>query len=329
MTTELKIKDLVIDDEYGVITDSATIVETAKKMKELNVPDLVVTDKSKKVLGIVADFDIVQNIVAEGNNPAKTKVTQAMYTIAPVTLDTPVIEAFNRMQKLNVNVVPVIENDKLLGVATVQDCWSDLEDSAPTEDEVGFIEVANPKMAELWLTGIAVFLAFLFGVIFPLAGIFGFFKGAPADVGPLFGAADILGGEVTFYLFNAHGSNFFSSYFALMSRNGWWVISFIWSLVFLIVGLVGLFSLLYTAYADLNNTRTGDLVRWYLPGAVVVVMIIQWILFAIATGGATVTLDVGGFIFSLLAMILILVGIFRDLVFRQDPKAGKAAEVAK
>jgi hypothetical protein len=57
-------------------------------------------------------------------------------------------------------------------------------------------------------------------------------------------------------------------------------------------------------------------------------MIIQWILFAIATGGATVILDVGGFIFSLLAMILILVGIFRDLVFRQEPKAGEASEVA-
>jgi len=327
MTTEFKIKDLVIDDEYGIISDSATIVETAKKMKELGVPDLVVMDSEKKVLGIVADFDIVQNIIAEGKDPSTTKATQAMYTIPPVTLETPVAEAFHRMQKLNVNVVPVIEKDKLLGVATIQDCWSYIPEEI--DDEVGLIAVSNPKMAELWLTGISTFLALLLGIVFPLAGIFGFFKGAPADVGSLFGAADILRGDVTFYLFNAHGTNFFSSYISLMARNGWWVVSFIWSLILLIVGLVGLFSLLYTAYADLNNTRTGNLVRWYLPGAVVIAIIIQWILFAIATASATLTLDVGGFIFSLLAVILILVGMFRDFVFVQEAKAGKAAAEAK
>ena len=35
---EYFIKDLVIDDEYGVIDSNATIQEAAKKMKELGVP---------------------------------------------------------------------------------------------------------------------------------------------------------------------------------------------------------------------------------------------------------------------------------------------------
>ena len=60
---EFFVKDLVIDDEYGIIDSKATIQEAAKKMKELGVPDLVVVD-NEKVLGVIADIDIVQNIVA-------------------------------------------------------------------------------------------------------------------------------------------------------------------------------------------------------------------------------------------------------------------------
>jgi CBS domain-containing protein len=36
-------------------------------MKELGVPDLVVVEgEAKKVLGVIADFDIIQDVIAEG-----------------------------------------------------------------------------------------------------------------------------------------------------------------------------------------------------------------------------------------------------------------------
>ncbi|MFW9819790.1 MAG: CBS domain-containing protein, partial [Candidatus Thorarchaeota archaeon] len=64
---EYFVKDLIIDDEYGIIESNATIQEAAQKMKELGVPDLVVIDgENQEVLGVIADFDIVQNTVAEG-----------------------------------------------------------------------------------------------------------------------------------------------------------------------------------------------------------------------------------------------------------------------
>ena len=113
---EYFIKDLVIDDEYGVINSNATIQEAAKKMKELGVPDLVVVEeKSDKVLGVIADFDIIQNVVAKGSDPKEEKVISTMYKIKPVSLDDTVTEAFARMRDLNVNVVPVVENGKLVG----------------------------------------------------------------------------------------------------------------------------------------------------------------------------------------------------------------------
>ena len=71
---EYFVRDLVIDDEYGIIDSNATIQDAAKKMKELGVPDLVVVEiENQKVLGVIADFDIVQNTVAEGKD-VKTEI---------------------------------------------------------------------------------------------------------------------------------------------------------------------------------------------------------------------------------------------------------------
>jgi len=135
---EYFIKDLVIDDEYGVIDSNATIQTAAKKMKELGVPDLVVVEeKSDKVLGVIADFDIIQNVVAKGSDPKEEMVISTMYKIKSMSLDDPVTEAFARMRDLNVNVVPVVENEKLVGVCTIQDCWSYIPDQ--DYDEVGLI----------------------------------------------------------------------------------------------------------------------------------------------------------------------------------------------
>ena len=70
---EYLVKDLVIDDEYDTIDADAKVIDAAKKMKKLGIPDLVVVEKgSNKVLGVVADFDIVENSTsisaAKGNN---------------------------------------------------------------------------------------------------------------------------------------------------------------------------------------------------------------------------------------------------------------------
>ena len=172
---EYFVKDLVIDDEYGVIDSNATIQEAAKKMKEIGVPDLVVIEeKTQEVLGVIADFDIVKNDVAEGTDTKTVKVLSTMYKISPVTLETPVTEAFNRMRDLHVNVIPVIKDKKLVGVCTIQDCWSYIPDQ--TVDEVGLIPVRNTKVAEFWFASVCVILGFTLGIILPLAGIFGFVR---------------------------------------------------------------------------------------------------------------------------------------------------------
>jgi len=315
------VKDLVIDDDYGIIDSKATIQEAAKKMKELGVPDLVVVEEStENVLGVIGDFDIVQNVVATGGDPKTEKVIAAMYKITPVTLETPVVEAFARMRDLDVNIVPVIENGILKGVCTIQDCWSYIPDE--NIDDIGLIPVANTRVAEFWFASVCSIIAFIFGIILPLVGMFGFFKADQAAIMSLLGLADVRGGVLTFYLFEAHGPDFFVPIINLFSRAGViWLLIVIVSVLLLVFGFIGLFALIYTSFADARNLRTSRIIRYVAPGLLILFMALLWILFAIGFAVATppvlASLDGVGLIMSILSMILILAALNRDYIFRQ------------
>jgi CBS domain-containing protein len=317
---EYLVENLVIDDEYGVIESNATIQDAAKKMKSLGVPDLVVEDaESKKVLGVIADFDIIQNVVAEGSDPGTASVLSAMYKIEPVRLKTTVQEAFERMQALQVNVVPVVEKDKLIGVCTIQDCWSYIPDK--TVDSVGLIPIANTRTAEFWFASTCAILGFVLGILLPLIGAYGFFLGKQADLLSFFGFADIRGGIIEFELFEARGIDFLVPFANLIARNGViWVFIIINGFIILILGILGLFALIYASFSDARSIRTGFLVRKIIPFLLILFMILEWILYAIAFGSAgpavNVSIDSLGLTISILAMLLFLGAIYRDYVFR-------------
>ena len=318
---EFFVRDLIIDDQYGVIKSTATVQDAAKKMKELGVPDLVVVEEgTEKVVGVIADFDIVQNVVAEGADSSNAKVISTMYKIDPVNLDTSVSVAFTRMQNLRVNVVPVVEEGKLVGVASIQDCWSYIPDVIP--DERGLIPVSNTRVAEFWFASIAAVSAFILGILFPLVGVFGFFIAEQADVMTLLGLADVRGGLLFFYLFEAHGTDFFVPILSLIAQGGaiWGVVIAI-STLLSIFGIIGLLALIYSSFADTRNIRTGNMVRFLLPSLVVLLLVLEWIFFAIGFAVSSVPVVVGvdpvGLTMSIISMILIILAINRDYIFKE------------
>jgi len=328
---EYFVRDLVINDEYGIIDSNATIQDAAKKMKELGVPDLVVIKGEKqKVIGVIADFDIIQNIVAEGKEAKTENVISTMYKIDPVSLDTPVTEAFNRMRNLNVNVVPVVENEKLVGVCTIQDCWSYIPDQ--TFDDIGLIPVKNTKVAEFWFASISAIIAFTLGLILPLAGIFGFFIGKYSDLMSLLGMGPIVEDPtLVFSLFDIRGPGIMVPFLDL--NDAIWIVIDIFGILMLIFIIIGLFSIIYTSFSDSRNLQTGWIIRTVIPGLAVFFMVFEWILFGIAFATTnpipTITIDPIGLTMSIISMVLFILAINRDYIFRgiESPEA-KTSEVS-
>ncbi|MFX1379732.1 MAG: cyclic nucleotide-binding/CBS domain-containing protein [Promethearchaeota archaeon] len=316
---EYFVRDLIIDDEYGIISSDATVQDAAKKMKELGVPDLVVVEGTdQKVIGVIADFDIVQNTVAEGKDVKTEKVINTMYKINPVNLDTPVTEAFTRMRNLNVNIVPVVENDKLVGVCTIHDCWSFIPDQ--NVDKIGLIPVKNTRIAEFWFASACAILAFTLGIILPLAGVIGFYTGNQLDLMSLLGLGPV-GGKVTFTLFEARGLGIMVPFLDLFVNNGpIWLVIGIFSIFLLISGIISLFSIVYVGFSDTRNLQTSWILRTIVPGLAVFFMAFEWVLFGIAfaleTPTPIISMDPIGLTLSIISMILILLAINRDYIFR-------------
>jgi CBS domain-containing protein len=315
---EYFVRDLVIDDEYGIINSNATIQETAKKMKELGVPDLVVVEgENQKVLGVIADFDIVQNTVAEGKDVKTEKVISTMYKITPVSLDTPVTEAFTKMRDLNVNIVPVVENEKLVGVCSIHDCWSFIPDQ--NIDQIGLIPVRNTKAAEFWFASVSAIIAFTIGILLPLAGIFGFYSGYYSNLMSLLGMGPIVGDPILFFtLFDVRGVGIMLPYLNLAGSI--WITIDIFSILMLLSGIIGLFAIIYTSFSDTRNLQTSWIIRILVPGLTVFFMAFEWILFGIAftiqTPQPIISIDPIALTLSIISMILLLLAINRDYIFR-------------
>ncbi len=317
---EFLVRDLTIDDEYDTISANASVQDAALKMKENGIPDLVVLDEEKNYKGVIADFDIVTGLVAEGLSPSNSKVTEIMYTIEPVTKNTTISTAFARMRDLDVSVVPVIENNEVVGVATITDCWGYLPEKY--EDEKGLIPVSNPRLTNYSFTLLMTLLYLCFGIFAPLIGIVGYLK-APIAGSTVFSA--------TYYLFEARGASFWLRYIDIHGQYEllWLGIS-IFGIIFIILGLFSAYAIFQWAYADYRIIKVNR--NWQAIGVSlgISILIVEWLLFvlfnflgALRVSSSLITFDLGGLILTGLAILCLLAAVSRDILFRETSSSQK------
>ncbi len=103
-----------------VIGVNNTIREAAKKMVENGVGSLVVIDNNENVVGIVTERDLARAI-AEGvdlESPVAEIMSEDVYTVHP---DTGVLKAIEMMKLHNIRHLPVVEDEKLIGIVSLRD----------------------------------------------------------------------------------------------------------------------------------------------------------------------------------------------------------------
>ena len=118
-----KLKDLLTKKENVVIQveSDCIIAAAARKMRDNKVGALMVM-KNDTLSGIFTERDLMSRVVAEGLDPEKVKVSEAMTSsIATVPLETPIREAANIMSQNRIRHLPVLEEGKLYGVISVGD----------------------------------------------------------------------------------------------------------------------------------------------------------------------------------------------------------------
>jgi CBS domain-containing protein len=116
------------------INSAATAQEVAKKMSEIKVSSLLVTDDTGKPIGIVTERNLVRKVVADKFKASAVNVQQIMFS-PPVTIDpnSSMEIAADIMNQNKVKHLLVVEDEDLnkpLGIISATDFAGYLKDTA-------------------------------------------------------------------------------------------------------------------------------------------------------------------------------------------------------
>ena len=116
------------------ITQNRAISDAAILMSENSIGCLVVMDKEAPV-GIITERDFVRRVVAKNLSPSVTKISEVMskplITIDP---DLSVRDAARMMIENKIRRLPVVKDDKLIGIIVVSDFARQLSKKTLTEE---------------------------------------------------------------------------------------------------------------------------------------------------------------------------------------------------
>ena len=103
------------------VETSATVLDAAKKLASANIGALPICD-NEKLQGMITDRDIVVKVLAEGKDPATTKVIDLCEGGAiTIGADDSVEVALQTMAKHQVRRLPVIDGTTLVGMVSQAD----------------------------------------------------------------------------------------------------------------------------------------------------------------------------------------------------------------
>jgi CBS domain-containing protein len=109
------------------ITPESSVIDAAKRMREMHVGDLVVVVEKgggEKPVGIITDRDLVVDVLATAHTQLERLTVGEVMTEALTTakLDESVVTLLSRMRDRGVRRIPVVDDDGLLaGIVSIDD----------------------------------------------------------------------------------------------------------------------------------------------------------------------------------------------------------------
>ena len=103
-----------------------TLVDAAKKMRDLEVGGLPICGDDDRLKGLITDRDIVTQCVADGKDPASVKVEEFVAEAVTIGADDSIEDALRTMSEHGVRRLPVIDGHDLVGIVSQADVAKNL-----------------------------------------------------------------------------------------------------------------------------------------------------------------------------------------------------------
>ncbi len=109
----------------GVIvyaSPDSSVADAVQKMASHNVSSILVLERSRHLIGIFTERDLLRRVVLPRRDPDQTRLADVMTPdVLVVSGTTPLSDVRQIMRDRHIRHVPVADNDRLLGVISLRD----------------------------------------------------------------------------------------------------------------------------------------------------------------------------------------------------------------
>ncbi|MEM3412020.1 MAG: CBS domain-containing protein [archaeon] len=149
---EIRVKDIMKKVVLSVSEDN-TIEDLAKVMKKTGIGGVLVLDHGK-IKGIITKGDVMRKVLAVGKDYKKTKVKEAMSSpVHTIDINESAENAMKMMRSLNIERLPVLKDDKLVGIITERDIIAIAPSLIELAEEKNILEIIPAGEKEITLAG--------------------------------------------------------------------------------------------------------------------------------------------------------------------------------
>lgn len=121
-----------------MLKPDASALEAARALEHNNIGAVVVQDKGR-VVGILTDRDLAIRVLGQGLDANATAVSEVMTkNVASLAPTDTQASAIRLMQRRNIRRVPIVEEERLVGIVTLDDLF--LDEAAPIDRLAAIVE---------------------------------------------------------------------------------------------------------------------------------------------------------------------------------------------
>jgi CBS domain-containing protein len=121
----------VMSDDCTCIGENESVLDAAKRLKDLDVGSLPICGEDDRLKGMLTDRDIVVKVLAEGKDPASTKAGELGKgdgQTVTIGADDSIDEALRTMIDHKVRRLPVIDDRRLVGIVSQADIATNIDE---------------------------------------------------------------------------------------------------------------------------------------------------------------------------------------------------------
>jgi CBS domain-containing protein len=116
----------IMSSSTECVRTTDTLVDAAKKMRDLEVGGLPICGEDDRLKGLITDRDIVTQCVAAGKDPSSVKVEEFVAEAVTIGADDSIENALRTMSEHGVRRLPVIDGQDLVGIVSQADVAKNL-----------------------------------------------------------------------------------------------------------------------------------------------------------------------------------------------------------